>query len=95
MFSADLALAVPELILAVSALLLVVWGAYAGGGRIVSWAAVAALLGAAVTAALGPCGQAFSGSFVADNLAAFAKVFIYAGSAIAIPIGDRWFARHG
>ena len=95
MFSADLALAIPELILAASALLLLVWGAYAGGGRIFSWLAVAALVGAAATAAVGPFGQAFSGSFVADNLAAFAKVFIYAGSAIAIPLGERWFARRG
>ena len=95
MFSADLALAIPELILAASALLLLVWGAYAGGGRIFSWLAVAALVGAAVAAAFGPQGSAFSGGLVADNLAAFAKVFIYAGSAIAIPLGERWFARRG
>jgi NADH-quinone oxidoreductase subunit N len=96
MFSAELSLAIPELILAGSALVLLVWGAFAGkGGAVFNTAAVAALVGAAMAAAFGPFGQAFAGSFIADNLAAFAKVFIYAGSAIAIPLGDRWFARRG
>ena len=96
MFSADLALALPELILAVSALLLLVVGVYAQkSAPLVSALGVLALVGAAVAAAFGPFGHAFSGSFVADNLAAFAKVFIYGGSAIAIPLGDRWFARRG
>ena len=60
MISADLALAIPELILATSALLLLVWGAYAGGGRIFSAVASLALVGAAVAAAFGPFGSAFS-----------------------------------
>jgi NADH-quinone oxidoreductase subunit N len=95
MISAELSLAIPELILAASALVLLVWGAYAGGGRIFTALSVAALVGAAVAAAFGPFGSAFAGGFVADSLAAFAKVFIYAGSAIAIPLGDRWLARRG
>ncbi len=95
MFSAELSLALPELILAGSALLLLVWGAYAGGGRAHSTAAVLALIAAAAAAAFAPFGQAFAGAFVADNLAAFTKVFLYGGSAIAIPLGDRWFARKG
>jgi len=96
MFSADLSLTIPELILAGSALVLLVWGAFAGkGGALFNLAAVAALVAAAVAAAFGPFGQAFAGGFVSDNLAAFAKVFIYAGSAIAIPLGDRWLARRG
>ncbi|HEX6866931.1 MAG TPA: NADH-quinone oxidoreductase subunit NuoN [Caulobacteraceae bacterium] len=95
MFSAELSLALPELIIVGSALLLLVWGAYAGGGRAHSAAAALALVAAAVAAAFGPFGQAFSGAFVADNLAAFAKVFLYGGGAIAIPLCDRWFARRG
>jgi NADH-quinone oxidoreductase subunit N len=96
MFSTDLSLAVPELILAGSALALLVWGAFAGkGGATFNIAAVGALVAAAVAAAFAPYGHAFSGGFVSDNLAAFSKVFIYAASAIAIPLGDRWFARRG
>jgi len=96
MFSNELALAVPELILAGSALILLVWGAFAGkGGPLFTGASVLVLIAAAVAAAFGPFGSAFAGGFVSDNLSAFAKVFIYGGSALAIPLGDRWFARRG
>src|ERR1044072_9423418 len=96
MFSADLAFALPELILAVSALLLLVVGAYAQkSAPLISALGVLALVAAAVAAAFGPFGLAVSGGFVAAQLAAFAKVFLYGGSAIAIPLGDRWFARRG
>jgi len=95
MMTTYLSMAVPELILVGSALVLLVWGAYAGGGRGHSAAAVLALIGAAVAAAYAPFGQAFNGAFVSDNLAAFAKVFLYGGAAIAIPLGDRWFACKG
>ena len=96
MLSTELSLAIPELILGASALVLLVWGAFAGkGGPVFTAVSVAALIAAAVAAAFGPYGSAFAGGFVADNLAAFAKVFIYAGSAIAIPLGDRWLARRG
>jgi NADH-quinone oxidoreductase subunit N len=96
MFSTELSLALPELILAASALVLLVWGAFAGkGGPLFTAVSVLAMVGAAVAAAYGPFGAAFNGGFIADNLAAFAKVFLYSGSAIAIPLCDRWFARRG
>ncbi len=40
-------------------------------------------------------GRAFAGGLIADEGAAFAKVAIYAASAVAIPLGDRWLARRG
>ncbi|THD80720.1 MAG: NADH-quinone oxidoreductase subunit NuoN [Phenylobacterium sp.] len=91
-----LAVAYPELILAIGALALLVWGAFAPKTYIlVGWAAVAVLIGAAVMAATQPFGRAFAGGLVFDAGAAFAKVAIYVASAICIPLGQRWFQRRG
>ena len=96
MTSADLSLVVPELILAISALVLLVWGAFQGRVTTVfNTAAVAVLIAAAVAAAMGNHGRAFAGGLVADNMAAFCKVVIYLASAVAIPLGGRWFTRRG
>jgi NADH-quinone oxidoreductase subunit N len=54
-----------------------------------------ALAAAAVAAAVGPVGQAFGGALIADQGAAFAKVAIFAASAVAIPLTDRWLAARG
>ncbi len=94
--SSALSLALPEVLLAVSALVLVIWGAFLGRtSAIFSGAAVVALLGAAAAAAVGPHGAAFNGAYVADGVAAFAKVAIYIASALAIPLGDRWLGARG
>ncbi|MEO8926737.1 MAG: NADH-quinone oxidoreductase subunit NuoN, partial [Caulobacteraceae bacterium] len=90
------ALALPELILAGSALALLIWGAFRGrAGGLFTLAAVAALAAATVAACIGPLGRAFGGALIVDQGAVFAKVVIYAASAVAIPLGDRWFARRG
>src|SRR5512138_902699 len=95
-FSADLAVAYPELILAVGALALLVFGAFAPKmSTAVGWAAVLVLGGAAYVAATQPFGSAFAGGLVFDAGAAFAKVAIYVASAVCIPLGQRWFARRG
>jgi NADH-quinone oxidoreductase subunit N len=95
-FTADLGLAFPELILAGGALALLVWGAFAPKATTaLAAAAIVALLGAAVAAATGPLGVAFSGGLIADEFAVFAKVAIYVASAVAIPLGQRWFERRG
>ena len=94
--SADLALAWPELILAVGALTLLVIGAFApkqtalgGSGSVV------VLLAAALASATQPFGVAFGGGLISDAAATFAKVAIYLASAVAIPLGQSWFARRG
>ncbi len=93
---ASAAIALPELILAGGAMLLLVWGAYAKKtGAIFNAAAIAVLAGAGVAAAVGELGRAFAGGLVADPMAVFAKVTIYAASAVAIPLGDGWFRRRG
>src|SRR5271170_960071 len=94
--SSDASLAIPELILAGSALALLVWGAFQQRtGALFTFAAVAALGAAGVAAALGPTGRAFAGGLIADDGAAFAKVEIFAASGVAIVLGDDWFARRG
>jgi len=94
--SADIALALPEVILAGSALLLLVWGAFQGKTNAVfTVAAMAALAAAAVAAAVSPIGRAFNGALISDAGASFAKVAIFAASAVAIPLTDRWLAARG
>ncbi|WP_309643429.1 NADH-quinone oxidoreductase subunit NuoN [Phenylobacterium sp.] len=93
-FSTDLALALPELILAGAALLLLVVGAYAPKSTgLLMIAAIGALAAAAWAAAVGPIGRGFAGGMVSDQASAFAKVAIYAASAVALPLGQKWFER--
>ena len=92
--SDSLHLAFPELFLAVSALALLVVGAYAKKAvTLVSALSGVALVIAAVLAADGGAGSTFGGAYIADNAAAFAKVFIYGFSAVAILLGDGWLKR--
>ena len=77
-FSADLGLAYPELILAIGALVLLVFGAFAPkAARLVGWGGVLVLAAAAVQAATGPFGRGFSGGIIADDASAFAQVAIF------------------
>jgi NADH-quinone oxidoreductase subunit N len=94
--SAELAVAHPELILAIGALVLLIWGAFAPkASAAIGWAAVLLLIAALVASAVQPFGTAFAGGIVFDAGAAFAKVAIYAASAVCVPLGQRWFARRG
>jgi NADH-quinone oxidoreductase subunit N len=96
MLATDAMLALPELILAGSALALLIWGAFVKRtGPVFILAAVLALAVAAFVAATGPAGRAFNGALIADNWAGFSKVAIFAASAVAIPLCDRWFTQRG
>jgi NADH-quinone oxidoreductase subunit N len=94
-FSGALALALPELILAIGAMALLVVGAFRGdrSTSLVSTGSCLVLVGAAAAACWGPQGVAFSGGFVQDQAAAFSKVAIFLMAAVAIVLGDRWLAR--
>src|ERR1700722_11013309 len=99
-FQDAVALARPELILIVSALALLVWGAFQsrapkGVFGAFTIAAMAALVAAAIASAVGPTGRAFGGGLIVDSGAVFSKVVIYLASALAVPLGERWFARRG
>ena len=94
--NASLLMTLPELVLAAGAIALMLVSAWGGQAstRLVSWAAVAVLIGAGI-ALNGPAstgGAAFGGLYRADAFAAFAKVLIYGASAIAIILAPRFFA---
>ena len=88
----------PELVLAIGALALMLVSAWGGqrSTRMVSWTAVAVLVGAGISLA-GPAsyaGVVFDGLYRADAFAAFAKVLIYIAAAVSIVIAPRFF-EHG
>ena len=96
-YAANLAMTLPELVLAVGAIALMLVAAWGGPAstRAVSWAAVAVLAGALIALA-GPASSgasAFDGLYRADAFAAFAKVLIYIASAIAIVLAPDFFRR--
>jgi len=95
-FSANLSLVLPEVILAGSALALLVWGAFQGkASPAFTLASVLALLAAAFAAVVGPHGHAFNGAYSADAASTYAKVAIFISSAVGIVLGDRWLAQRG
>jgi len=87
----------PELVLSVGALALMLVAAW-GGQRstaMVSWTAIAVLVGAGISLA-GPAsyaGSVFNGLYRADAFAAFAKVLIYFAAGVSVVIAPRFFAR--
>ncbi len=96
-YAANLAMTLPEVILALSAIALMLVAAWGGQAatRLISITAVLVLVGAGI-ALLGPAssgGAAFEGLYRADAFAAFAKVLIYAASAIAIIMAPGFFQR--
>lgn len=96
-YAAQLAMTLPELLLAAGALVLMMVAAWAGpqGARAVSWAAVAVLV-AACLALIGSASSgssAFDGMYRADAFAAFAKVLVYVAAAVAILLAPGFFQR--
>jgi NADH-quinone oxidoreductase subunit N len=89
-----LALAAPQILLVSAALALLVWGAFQPrAGRIFTFVAAAILVAAAVAVAVEPLGRAFLGALIVDQASVFAEVIIYLASAVAIILGEPWFAR--
>ena len=103
-YAVSFALTAPELILALSGLVLLLLAAWGGdkGARVISIAAVIALGGAfALTVpavaegASGPGRLAFSGLFRADAFAGLAKLMIFLASAAILVIAPRYFEKMG
>ncbi|WP_230769157.1 NADH-quinone oxidoreductase subunit NuoN [Sphingomonas sp. Leaf4] len=96
-YAQQLTMTLPELVLAVGAIVLMLvaaWGKQAAT-RGVSIAAVVILAGASV-ALVGngsSGGTAFGGMYRADAFAGFAKILIFLASAVAIIVAPRFFAR--
>ncbi len=86
-FAPQLALALPEIILSVGAMVLLMVGAFAGekSARVVTVLAAILIAAAGVTLVLiTPDGSAFNGSFIVDPFARVMKIAALAGSAIAV-----------
>ena len=94
-FSSALQVAAPEIVLSAGTLTLLVVGALRGDRSTlgVAGGAILLLAAAAVVAVVSPLGAAFNGGFVADQAARFCKVVIYALSAVARLLGERWLKR--
>ena len=101
-FAASLKLVAPEIVLSISALVLLLACAWAGdkASRFISWLAVLALAAAAfLTApllcggAMGPDTIAFDGQMRVDAFAALAKLLIYASAGVVLLIAPPYFER--
>jgi NADH-quinone oxidoreductase subunit N len=87
----------PELILTVASLALLMMCGWMGdrASRLITWLAVAALALAAIfiPGIRDGGGLAFGGLFIADSFAAFSKVLVYIGAAVAMLAAQTWFTR--
>ena len=83
---ADIALALPEIFLAVAAMALLILGVYAGerSTRTVAIGAILALVVAAILVLGRTPAVGFGGVFVVDNFGRFAKILILIGTGLAI-----------
>ena len=92
---ADIHVLLPEIGLAVGAMVLLIGGVVAGDRStgIISWLAIALLAAAGAHVFAHPETQsAFHGAFVVDGFARFAKILILAGSAFCILMAQEFFA---
>ena len=93
----DVSLILPELILAIGAMALLMFGVFAGerSAPAVNVAAVVVLFAAAVAVAFGGQGTTLGGAFVADHFARFMKIAALAGSGVAILMAWRFSRSEG
>ena len=92
---ADLLVLLPEIILAIGAMVLLLTGAIGGEktAPAVSWGAIALLAVAGAAVVMGPTdAHAFHNAFVADGFSRFAKVLILCGAALSILLADEFFS---
>jgi len=94
----NLAPILPELILSLGGVVLMMVAAFTGrrGSGLVSWLAVALLLGATVALIGAPshAGPVFDGFVSADLFASFGKTIIFPAAAVAIIAAHGWFERN-
>lgn len=99
MTSADLSVILPELVLAIAAIVALMGAVYTAKDRLtpmLTWAMVVLFLGLAFwIGTSGPEGTAFGGMFISDAFARFAKVVMLVGAAAVLVIGQDYVQRRG
>ena len=100
MISADLSIALPEILLAVYAMAALMFGAFGGKDRVASllvWTTAAVLVALALWIGARPAGarEAFGGMFLDDAFARFSKVMILAAGAAVLLAGKDFMLRRG
>ncbi len=98
--SADLALLLPEIVLALFAMGALLAGAYGGGDRLaptLNWLTAVMMMALAAVVALSPAGShtAFYGAFVLDGFTRFAQVVILLAAASILLIGQDYLQKRG
>jgi NADH-quinone oxidoreductase subunit N len=98
--SGDYALVLPEIILAVGAMVFLMLGVYGGEERQTHrlvWASAALMAGLGIWIATGgvPEGSAFGGDFIVDGFSRFTKVLILFASALVLLLGEGYLDRRG
>ncbi len=99
MISADLSIALPEILLALFAMTALMVGVFTGKDRVahlVLWATAAAFVILALMVALqgAESRTAFGGMFIDDAFARFAKVMILLSAAVVMLMGQDYMERH-
>jgi NADH-quinone oxidoreductase subunit N len=91
----DILVMLPELILAIGAMVLLLVGAIGGEktAPIISWAAILLLALSGAVVVLGTPGPAFHGAFLNDGFARFADILILIGAGFSILMAEEFFAR--
>ena len=86
----------PELVLAVGAMVLLMLGAYRGEGttRAVTWLSVLLLVATGVLVLMLPAGKltTFGGSFIVDDFARFLKILALIGSAVTLIMSSEFLS---
>ncbi|ANP38479.1 MULTISPECIES: NADH-quinone oxidoreductase subunit NuoN [Rhodobacterales] len=100
MIQADLSVVLPEIILAVYAMLALLAAVYTGKDKLAAtlvWSTAALMVALAVWIATGGNGthEAFGGMFVDDGFARFAKVLVLIGAAAVLVMGQEYMSRRG
>ena len=93
-FTTSLTVLLPEIIMAIGAMVLLLAGA-AGGEKTatpISWAAIGVMVLAELAVAMGTGGPAFGGAFMADNFARYAKLLILISAALSVLLTEEFFA---
>ncbi|KAA9009724.1 NADH-quinone oxidoreductase subunit NuoN [Histidinibacterium aquaticum] len=98
MISADIQVALPELVIAVYAMLGLIGAVYTGKDKVAGalvWATAAVFLACAVWIGYGPdeTRVAFGGSFIDDGFARFSKVVILVSAALVLVMSQEYMAR--